>query len=314
MFEQIEPQVGERFYHSAHTRITKGQERQDGRKTFTFVISTESEDRHGTVIDPAGIDVEAFAANPVVLLNHDHNFVIGRGIGKPEVKGGRLIAQMEFDEGDPTADMIKGKVERGFMNATSIGFMVKEWTFDEENDVFKIVKSELVEFSIVSVPSNRDALVLSRDASAIGELKQEITSLRQELRKLGGNSVPGAITGMDWIDTRTTTDNTNGEIAEETPAQEQDATAALETEDQSADDSTSAPAVDESQPIEMEVEDPAGQVSEDDTAEVAIHDEKSTEPTTRVMNKADFEAILERKLEEVLPKIRSRVRRSLGKE
>lgn len=174
--------TGERYYLAPQTEIRSNAPTKDGRKRFTFVISTGDQDRHGTVISPAGGDVKAFMRNPVVLYNHEYGQVIGRALGI-EVKGGKMIAQMEFDEADPVASEVKRKVEDGFISAASIGFMVKEWTFDEENDQFKILQWELVEFSVVSVPSNRDALVMGRSA-VVSELTQALQELRATVATL----------------------------------------------------------------------------------------------------------------------------------
>lgn len=167
--------AGERIFPRIKTEIRQSSDK----KRFTFVISTGTEDRHGTRIHPEGIDLAAFRTNPVVLFNHDYDKIIGRAVGI-EVKGGRLIAQMEFDEDDDFARGIKNKVEKGFLNATSIGFMVREVDFGDD-DVPDIRQSELMEFSIVSVPSNREALVMSRDTSELRAIKEELASLRKEL-------------------------------------------------------------------------------------------------------------------------------------
>ena len=164
------PQIGERRDLSLDTEIRQSS-KDEG--VFTFVISTGDKDRHGTRVNPDGVDFESFKSNPVVLFNHDYNRIIGTASNIRRA-GDKIIADMRFDE-DGFSQEIKGKVERGVLRATSIGFMVKEWSYDEEEDTWKIMQSELLEFSVVTVPSNRNALIM-RDA--------EFKSLQSTVEKL----------------------------------------------------------------------------------------------------------------------------------
>lgn len=182
--------VGERLYTSLETRI-KENDAPDGRKRFTFTISTGSPDRHGTIVEPRGIDFQAYTAgNAVVLYNHDYDKVVGRALSV-QVRGNAVIAQMEFDEDDEFARQIMGKVERGFLNATSIGFIVQEMgDYDEKRGALVIERAELVEFSIVTVPSNREALVIERKAEA--GLREELAGIKAELAELRNSLTPAA--------------------------------------------------------------------------------------------------------------------------
>ena len=166
-------QIGERAYKSLSPTIRESRDK----KRVVFRISTDSKDRHETSIDIDGIDVSSYMTNPVVLFNHDYDKVIGRGVDVQK-RGNHLYASVEFDEEDPIGANVSRKVRSGFINGASIGFIVREWTIDEESDTMRITQCELVEFSIVAVPSNRDALVVSRD------LRQQVESLQSELEHL----------------------------------------------------------------------------------------------------------------------------------
>ena len=71
-------------------RSSGGKARARDDRTIRFRASTNSVDRHGTIIRPEGIDTSRFDRNPVFLLNHDGyssmfgkpsiDFVIGRVI------------------------------------------------------------------------------------------------------------------------------------------------------------------------------------------------------------------------------------------
>ena len=136
-------------------------------RKFNFTFSTKDVDRDHDVIDQIGIDLKPFKSNPVVLWAHDHSTPpIGR-VPAMWIRDGALMGTIEFPEKGihPLADTVAGLVEHDFINATSIGFQPKEWTFDEERGGINFEKIELYEISLVPVPANRDAL---RDAEAKG--------------------------------------------------------------------------------------------------------------------------------------------------
>lgn len=177
-------QIGERTYQSFSPEVRQS---SDGKKTV-IKISTDSVDRHGTIIDVRGIGLDAYKRNPVVLFNHDYDKIVGRA-SNIQVRGDSLVAEVEWDMEDDFAAGIARKMKDGFLNAASVGFMVEDGEDDEERDAFRITRSELVEFSIVAVPSNRDALVVSRD------LRQQVEDLRTELQQLNAaRQAPADIT------------------------------------------------------------------------------------------------------------------------
>lgn len=123
------------------------------KKEILFKVVTGAVDRHGTVIDAAGMDLAPYRRNPVVLFNHDYDKVIGRAPGIA-LQGGEIVAPVVFDDADPFAAAILRKVEAGYLSGASAGFIVHK----EERG--RILQSELVEFSVVTVPSNPDALAM----------------------------------------------------------------------------------------------------------------------------------------------------------
>ena len=129
-----------------------------------FVISTEGIDRDNDIIRVGGWVLDNFKRNPVVLWAHSRDSLpIAKALTVgPE--GGNLVALSEFSElgmADDVLSLIRG----GFINATSVGFRPLEWTFNEERGGIDFLKQELVEFSVVPVPANPEALIA---ASAAG--------------------------------------------------------------------------------------------------------------------------------------------------
>jgi HK97 family phage prohead protease len=134
-------------------------EKEDG--IWSFTISTPDVDRYGTIIVPSGIDYTAYMNNPVVLVNHKSDYLpIGKCLGF-FLNGENLEATIQLDMNDEKACKINDKIKNGFVNAVSVGIIPieqSEQTIDGEK-VTTYTKSELVEFSIVTIPANRDALI-----------------------------------------------------------------------------------------------------------------------------------------------------------
>ena len=171
-------------------------ESKDGDKTIA-IINSKALDRHGTVIDPAGVNLANYSRNPVFLINHNYDMLAGNGAAI-RYQDDKLIAEVPdeaWDKEDAEVMRWYRKVKSGKMKMTSIGFtydyddMEEEERMDEQGNTIKVPvirKSELLEFSFVSVGSNPEALVLSRTANEqtmemIKELKQE---MKQELSGL----------------------------------------------------------------------------------------------------------------------------------
>jgi len=152
---------------SIPVRIRETEEdRQSG--TITVEINNDDIDRHGTVVMPSGARTHNFEQNPVVMWQHGHGVAGSVPIGRAEsirTEDNALFAQVRFDENDSFAREIKRKVEEGFVNAASIGFRPSNQRSDtvDGEQVTVVDEWELVEFSMVSVPSNPSALVESRN-------------------------------------------------------------------------------------------------------------------------------------------------------
>tara|TARA_R110002051_G_scaffold319494_1_gene403640 strand:+ start:1161 stop:2024 length:864 start_codon:yes stop_codon:yes gene_type:complete len=145
-------------------------------RTVTAKISTTSIDRDGEVLLPSGIDLKDFRKNPVVLLNHDQGGLpVGRALSVKRQSDG-IIAEVQFAErpaGHPSSvewipDTVFNLFQQGILKAFSVGFIPLEMREPTDKDYKKfgddvrnvISKWSLLEFSVVNVPANQDALVL----------------------------------------------------------------------------------------------------------------------------------------------------------
>lgn len=115
---------------------------------------------YGFRTDVSGINLERFKKNPVMLYNHDPEKVIGKW-KNITVTGNRLTAEPVFDASDPFAAEIERKVNDGFIKGCSMGLMITRITKTKGVDV--ATESLLLEASIVSIPSDENALVVYAD-------------------------------------------------------------------------------------------------------------------------------------------------------
>lgn len=116
--------------------------------------STPTLDRYREVVDPAAFKqgvADFEKKNPIVLFAHNHERPIGKVVSLSIDKGGLTVRCEIFDVEIGT--MIRAGVLRTF----SIGFIIKNWTYDEKSEVRTITALDLVEISVVSVPANPDA-------------------------------------------------------------------------------------------------------------------------------------------------------------
>lgn len=162
-------------------------------RSLTFVISTANVDRMGDTIAAEGWKLDAFRKNPVVLWAHDSSSLPLGKASKVWVEQGRLMATAEFTPSgmarfnDTVFDMLKG----GFLSATSVGFSPLKYAFtDDPQRRFGIdfLEQELLEFSVVPVPANAEALIQARSAGI------DIAPVREwmeaTLRKEGKTIIP----------------------------------------------------------------------------------------------------------------------------
>jgi HK97 family phage prohead protease len=131
-------------------------------KTFSATISSPRVDRHSDSIAISAWTTASYSRNPIVLFNHNANLPIGRAT-KVFVNGSRLRAEFQFSD-DPEALRVRNLTENGYIFSCSVGFIpAGDWAFSKDPERqhgidFK-TGCDLVEFSIVSVPSNVDATI-----------------------------------------------------------------------------------------------------------------------------------------------------------
>ena len=141
-------------------------------RALRFTISTACVDREQDAIAIDGWQLDNFLRNPVVLWGHDvSRLPIGRAFNVA-IEDGALKASVEFippdtPEGGGFAQAVYRLAAQGFLAATSVGFRPIKWKYTEDpargaDDWFPGIdfsEQELVEFSVVTVPANPEALI-----------------------------------------------------------------------------------------------------------------------------------------------------------
>ena len=147
--------------------------------TRDFVISTERKDSHGTVIRMDGWQLDDF--NKAGAFYYQHQTTGGilteanpdNALGPATaVKEGNTLwgrGKFEPENINPLAAKIMGKVDYGTMKATSVGFMPESghWGKEREGEdpkTYYFTSQRLVEWSVVHIPSNPDAIKKSMES------------------------------------------------------------------------------------------------------------------------------------------------------
>ena len=203
-------------------------------RTVQFVISSSTRDRHRTVLDPTKWQLDNFNRNGIVGYQHNvygdgmcagpnPDDVIGKG--RAFLEGDQLIGEVTFEPADinPLAEKIFRKVLFGSLRATSVGFAeIGKGNYgtgtqarNGQDETYYFAGQELLEFSIVNIPSNPDATkrALRDQAShALMFVKRAIPSLSfadiesltvgevlRQLDKANGRTVEAAAEEADTL-------------------------------------------------------------------------------------------------------------------
>jgi HK97 family phage prohead protease len=155
----------------------------DEKGIYSAIASTSEEDRDGEIVQPSAFkNLERFVSDQgPIYYSHawrtggitEETMPIGKAVGawqEPDKVGVKYI----FAEGGPMtfASKVKWMVDNGFLRFMSIGAMPTKWETDTEGrKVF--TELELLEVSVVGIPSNRGAAILSSAKAAGIEISED---------------------------------------------------------------------------------------------------------------------------------------------
>ena len=154
-----------------------------------FVISSEAVDTYDTVFTADGADFKRYEKNPIVAYGHrtwsdDPDMILG--LSEVFQEGKLTIGRVRFEDAEtnPTAEKIWRKVQAGTLKMASIGANILEWRMGDESkgedkSVIYFTRWELLEWSIVPIGSNPDAL--KREAQTAEEIRNALGKDNTEL-------------------------------------------------------------------------------------------------------------------------------------
>jgi len=134
-------------------------------------ITNDSLNSYGTRVLTAGMNVEQYQRNPVLLYMHERGNVIGY-VKDLKVEDGEVTGELMFDEASELSTRCKKQYEFGSLKMVSAGLDILETSEDPELLVQgqtspTVTKSKLFEVSLVDIGANDDAIVLQKDGKKI---------------------------------------------------------------------------------------------------------------------------------------------------
>jgi HK97 family phage major capsid protein/HK97 family phage prohead protease len=136
-----------------------------------YVMSDDTVDRMGDIIEPSGWQTRNFNRNPIALFAHDSKFIVGHW-KDVRVEGGALRGRLELL--DAVSDRLRevhAAVKAGILRAVSVGFRPVESEPRGKSGGMRFIKSELVECSLVSIPANPNALAVAKSLHLSADTK-----------------------------------------------------------------------------------------------------------------------------------------------
>ena len=171
-----------------------------GSSRRSVTIAANDRARTAPELDLDGLRFDNYRRNPVVMWAHDSvgrspsgGLPIGRTLSISRAPEGGIVAEFEFLEDDAFAQRIRNAWDKGFLQAASISWLPLE-SAPAEGGVLRDTRAELLEWSIVSVPADPDALRESHrrmlrslldeqpPAAGLAEVRALTAQLRETLR------------------------------------------------------------------------------------------------------------------------------------
>jgi hypothetical protein len=181
-------------------------------RKMKFIISTGAKDRGKEVINMDNWSFDNYKANPIVGYQHavhgsyftdpNPDMVIGKSDVNVDSFNGKkvIVAEAEFEPADinPIADKILKKLVFGSLNAASVGIL-PTGNGKSEKGVYYYEGQELLEWSVVNIPMNQEAIKLSIDRAndAIRAVSMMLPDVAfSDLKRMSVQQILDAIEGV----------------------------------------------------------------------------------------------------------------------
>lgn len=134
------------------------QTRQNEDGTHEITIAANNIARDNLDVDLDSLRLDNYLRNPVVLWAHNMTIPpIGRAVAVTKADG-KITARFEFAKGNRFAEDIENLWNQGILRAASIRWDGGDVSFPDTGPLMRFTGSELIEWSIVPVGSDPDAL------------------------------------------------------------------------------------------------------------------------------------------------------------
>jgi HK97 family phage prohead protease len=164
-----------------------------GSDVLEYIMSDDSEDRFGDIIDPKGWVLDEFKRNPIALFGHSSSFIVGRW-ENVRVEGNTLRGHLKLLGAGISSriDEVVAAVKAGVLRAVSVGFRSIEAEPRNDKGGLLFKKSELVECSLVAVGANVNALQVAKGLHLSPEVRSMIFGESAEQDMVDRRSLTGA--------------------------------------------------------------------------------------------------------------------------
>ena len=211
---KLEPTIEKGFLNGTKRAINEEE------RSAEFIISTFTKDRHGTVLNQDGWLLKNYEQNPIVGYQHDvygddlcggpnPDTIIGTSkvwTEKDAEGNTMLIGKVYFEDEDtnPLAEKIWKKVKAGTLRTASVGFYPVgkgKWVEDGEDErTYHYQGQELLEWSIVNIPSNPDAVARearSQRAKTLLNIKRRLSMSYEQIENMKVREVLELLEGRE---------------------------------------------------------------------------------------------------------------------
>jgi len=159
------------------------------------VAATSNLARDGDIWNVSGIDLANFCENPVILAGHDPSAVVGSAIAIGLVDPHTLGVRIKFAPpgASAIADSTRLLVKSGVLKGLSCGVDPRVWEPVDPREPFgaqRLVSSELLEISVVSIPADTGAVVTARAHRSLSALTPVSGSAVRRMLRICGELAP----------------------------------------------------------------------------------------------------------------------------
>lgn len=283
--------------------------------SIEWFASTKDIDRYQDIVKPSAfVDaIKGFKKNPIMLLQHNHEKVIGKFSDFEVTSKGLKVKWIVTND----VDNVKQNIQDWLLKGFSIWFIAKNWGYKEKDwvEIREITELELLEISVVSVPANPHTLFqavkkffnnLNKNNMDIKEIKEEIldeeqveTSVEEvkETEEAKDQEEASEDKEEEWVEEKAEeTEEVSEEVKEEEKVEEEEKEAKVEAweethelhNEENSDESENS--AEKSEEIEEAKEEPKVEAADEKAEET---EEESTEVEKSWEAEIDLKALVE---------------------